>query len=171
MTAPKRTATEMARPLPLSSAARDLLDERSSPDDYLARLDRHGLYTDAYLFLAHWLPRREAVWWGCQCAWHVFRPMPPEPDAAGLVAAVHWVLDPSDANRRAVEAAAAAGEQSTGGELARAAGEEPDPASAQRIAGAVLRLAAVGPEDQAEERRRLFLRLGLELAHGRNRWE
>ena len=51
----------------------------------------------ALVFLAHVLPRREAVWWGCQCVEAILG------DAArdeGFGLATQWVRDPSEELRR-----------------------------------------------------------------------
>ena len=55
---------------------------------------------DAVRVLAHGLPKRAAVWWGCLAVWHIHRPDLPPAMQAPLQAAVCWVQDPSDANRQ-----------------------------------------------------------------------
>ena len=62
-----KTAAEICGPIELSEAARKLLDENVPPADFLARLTETGMAEDAVRFLAHALPKREAVWWACQC--------------------------------------------------------------------------------------------------------
>jgi hypothetical protein len=81
-----------------------LLRDAMDPGEYLDALTEQRLYRDALQFVAHLLPPRFAVWWGCLCAWHAARPEPPSVVAEALHAAVRWVLDPSEANRRAAEA-------------------------------------------------------------------
>ena len=58
--------------------------------------------TDAIIFLAHLLPRREAVWWAIQC---VRAMLGSSADDAALRAADAWVRAPEDDNRRAALAA------------------------------------------------------------------
>jgi len=58
--------------------------------------------TDAIVFLAHLLPRREAVWWAIQC---VRAMLGSSADDAALRTADAWVRAPEDGNRRAALAA------------------------------------------------------------------
>lgn len=51
----------------------------------------------ALAFLAHLLPRREAIWWGCQC---VSAMQGAEAKDEGLRLASQWVRDPDEAARR-----------------------------------------------------------------------
>jgi hypothetical protein len=62
--------------------------------------------TDAIIFLAHLLPRREAVWWAIQC---VRAMLGSNADDAAFRAADAWVRAPEDDNRRAALAAFNAG--------------------------------------------------------------
>ena len=39
-----------------------------TPASFVAHLETRGLFTDLIKFLAHALPRREAVWWACAVA-------------------------------------------------------------------------------------------------------
>src|SRR6516165_4334022 len=61
----------------LQEQARSLLSAGVSTLDYFRALEEGGLYADARRILAHVLSRRRAIWWGCLCAWHVYRPQPP----------------------------------------------------------------------------------------------
>src|SRR5215472_4855496 len=45
-----------------------LLREEQTPKDYLGLLTQKKLFPDAVRFLAHALPKREAVWWAWVCA-------------------------------------------------------------------------------------------------------
>jgi hypothetical protein len=49
---------------------------------------------------AYLLPRREAVWWGCQSLRHI-RPEASAAESAAIEAAEAWVKDPGDDLRRA----------------------------------------------------------------------
>jgi hypothetical protein len=64
--------------------------------------------TDAIIFLAHLLPRREAVWWAIQC---VRAMLGSNADDGAFHAADVWVRAPEDDNRRAALAAFNAGNQ------------------------------------------------------------
>jgi len=61
---------------------------------------------EAMRLVAHTLPKREVVWWGCMCARAVPDTALAEPDAEALTAAEAWVRKPDEANRRAAMAAA-----------------------------------------------------------------
>jgi hypothetical protein len=56
--------------------------------------------------IAHAMPKREVVWWGCMCARAVPGSALPAPDAEALTAAEAWVRQPDEPNRRAAMAAA-----------------------------------------------------------------
>src|SRR6266436_6656134 len=73
--------------------------------------------------LARWLPKREAVWWGCLCAWDAARPNPPPKEDAALRAVLRWIHEPTEANRRPLQTVsdAAGGTGSPAGCLALAA--------------------------------------------------
>lgn len=180
------TAAEIAARFELSPEARALLRPDLAPKAYFDLLVRGGLCKDALRFTARWLSKREAVWWGCLCAWDRDRPEPEESRDRALRAAVRWVLDPSEENRqaaRAVGKTAGAGTPAGGVALAAfysggsmsyldlPAVEPPEDLTAQTIASAVSLAAHLGKPSQHDARLRQFLRLGLEVALGRNRWE
>src|SRR5690242_6911001 len=117
------TVVEIAGRGPLGDDAKALLAPGLKPPAYLDRLLQKGLVKDALSFVAAWLPAREAVWWGCLCAWHHGRPKPSDKEAAALRAALRWVHEPSEENRRAAKAAgdAVGGPATPAGALALAA--------------------------------------------------
>src|SRR5207244_3881387 len=105
---PARLAADLARPLPLSDAARALLAPAHTARQFFEALAAQPALTeDAIRFLAVALPKREAVSWALAC---VRAAIPkPAPEAAKAAAAVEaWVKEPSEANRRACGAAAEA---------------------------------------------------------------
>ena len=74
----------------------------------------------ALAYLAHLLPRREAVWWGCQC---VAAMLGAAAKDDGLRLALQWVRDPDETLRREALACAEAGDlKSPTTWLARAVG-------------------------------------------------
>jgi len=102
-----RTAAARAN---LSAAGIAALDPALDASANLDLLMKRGLLSDAVRFLAHSLPKREAVWWACLCA----RDMLPADAAPALLAAVQaaegWVMAPSEEKRReAMVTAEAAG--------------------------------------------------------------
>ncbi len=183
------TAAEVCARYDASEAVRDLLDDDAPPDAFLERLIQQGRYADAVAFLARWLPTAEAVWWGCLCAWEACRPDPsPEEDAA-LSVVVDWLGEPSEANRRRAEAIARPAKPAkppspaqalamavflSGGSISLADLPHVDPppdGAAASVAGAVERAALRAPVDSADERRRQFLLIGMQIAQGENHWE
>ena len=83
-------------------AARD--DMQAKPTDeaplaFLKRLTESETPEDAVAFCAYMLPRREAVWWGCQCVRGLGVPHNSE-EAAALKAAEEWVREPEERSRR-----------------------------------------------------------------------
>jgi hypothetical protein len=179
------TAAEVCRRFALGEEARVLLSAGQPPGAFLDVLIRHGLHTDAARFLAHALPKREAVWWALRCAREVAGAEPPEAVAAALNAAETWVLDPSEPNRRAAMPAAEAAGFGTpagcaalavfwsGGSLAPPdlpAVPPADHLTAHGVSCGVM-LAAVQNEPQkAPERYQRFFALGLAVAEGQDRW-
>jgi hypothetical protein len=74
---------------------------------------------DAIVFMACLLPRREAVWWGCQCV----RALHENNEDDALLAAEAWVREPEEEHRRAALEIAASGDTRIATTwLARAAG-------------------------------------------------
>jgi hypothetical protein len=54
---------------------------------------------DAVAFCAYLLPRREAVWWACQCVRSLMAARSPAEEEA-LAAAESWVREPEEGRRR-----------------------------------------------------------------------
>src|SRR5690349_7350251 len=106
-------AAEVARPIQLGAAARALLADGLTPPAFLDLLLAAGELVDACRFLAHLLPRREAVWWACLCIRRVETPAGGEDAEAPLRAAEQWVADPSEDHRWAARRSAEAVELST----------------------------------------------------------
>ena len=179
-----RTAEDAAKRAELGDAARALLTPALAPRPYLDLLLQQNLLPDALAFLASALPKREAVWWACQCV-RAVTPTPPPQEESALKAAEKWCGLASDANRRAAHAAAeVATFQKPAGTAALAAflsegslGPANVPAVppadnlTARIVAATLTVAAVQtqPEKAAEKQKR-FLDQGLAVAAGTNRW-
>lgn len=115
------SATEISGWLQLPNEARKLLQYGQSPKDYAQTLLASGHYLAAIDFLAHAMPARDGIWWGCLCLQHTFgdklRPL----DRAAAIVTVRWVMRPFEENRVETRAiAAAAGTSSSAGALAAA---------------------------------------------------
>ncbi len=94
------TAREVFEAFP---TARD--DIQAAPDDeaplaFARRLSESPTPEDAISFCAYLLPRREAVWWACQCLRRLL-PHPGSEEEAALSAAEAWVREPEEGRRRA----------------------------------------------------------------------
>ena len=100
-----KTAGEICRKFALSDEAKPLLKDGMTPQQFLAVLQEKQLVPDALRFLGQALPKREAVFWAYTCAKDAAGATPPENVAKALAAVNKWVLDPSEDNRRATQAA------------------------------------------------------------------
>jgi hypothetical protein len=181
-----KTAAEICKLFPVSDEAKKLLRDTQTPRQYLDVLIEKQQYIDAVRFLAHTLPRREAVWWACLCARAVGGTALPAPQAAAVQAAERWVADPSEANRRAAQAASEAAGLGTpaacaavaafwsGGSLAPPDLPVVPPAetlTAHGAASAVLLAAVLTEPQKAPEKHRKFLAQGVEVLTGYNKWK
>ncbi len=183
---PDGQAEEVCRGLDLSDAARSLLAPGMTARTYAEALMKEGHSADALDVLARWLPPREGVYWACLCIRAVSGAEVPADAKPALAAAERWVSDPSEANRRTGEKAAADASYSTpaalaamgaflsGGNLApESAGVTvpPTPDLAPRAVSGAVRMAAVIREpEKAAQRHAEFVGLGLDVATGRRRW-
>ncbi len=94
--------------------------DASAPLDYVRRLLASRRPIDAIAFLAHVLPRREAVWWARQCVGAI---LGARAEDEALRVADAWVRAPEEERRRAALDVAAAGDPERPTTwLARAAG-------------------------------------------------
>jgi len=180
-----KTAVEICEYSAPSDEARALLRDGEAARSFLDQLIARRLHPDAVRFLAHWLPKREAVWWGILCARDgMGADVPPSIEAA-LQTAERWVRDPTEENRRATMPAAEAAKLGspagcaalaaflTGGSLGPpevAAIVPADHLSAQAVAGAVLLAAVLREPNKAPEKFASFLARGLEVLDGSNHW-
>lgn len=180
------SAMTIAADVVFRGAGRSLLEAGQSPTKFFDLLVAREECADAIRFLAHALPKRVAIWWGCLCLWHVSRPAPAGDVASVLDAAVRWVHEPSEHCRRAAEKAGRVAGIDTpagclglaifwsGGSMAPAGSPTVAPAprlTARVLAGGLIMAAArAGKIHQRVLCRREFLALGRELACGRNLW-
>lgn len=169
----------------ISEEGRALLGGDVPARQFLEQLLEQEHYADAIAFLAHALPRREAVWWAWLCAREVAGEKPPPATVASLDATKAWIAEPTDANRRtafaAAEAAGIASPAGCAGLAAFMSGETlgppgappapPEEYAASKAIGGSINLAAVAdatidiPARYAE-----FVRRGLELADRVQLW-
>jgi len=95
------TATEVCGSANLSSEALALLTPQGGVIEFLDLLVNHKLMPDAVSLMAHALPKREAVWWGCLAARTLIDDHTRPEIVAALEAAEAWVYKPSEETRRA----------------------------------------------------------------------
>ena len=186
-TAPTRpqTAAEVCRRYQPSKDVRALLRKDQSSKALFDLLVRDQLYADAVSFLARLLSKQEAIWWGCLCAWDAARPNPSPATQAALQASLRWLQEPTEEHRRAAETVAQkAGFETPAGAVAQAvafaAGSmtaaglpevaAPEDLTAQTIAAAIRGCSAQLLSAEVDEPYPQLLRLGLEVASGKNQW-
>lgn len=180
-------AAEVCARFELREEARPLLKPGATPRGFLEALLESRQFPSALSFVAHALPPREAVWWGCLCLRQASGSELPPADAAAIRAAAEWVLDPTE-ERRSV-AAVLAEERGVGtpaGSLATAVAwtggslAPPNPKipvvppgpwlPAKAVAGAVLLASAKGDPVRIPDVQRTFVDLGVGVAEGRVVW-
>jgi hypothetical protein len=183
------SAAEVCQHFALKEEARPLLQGHQTPRDFLEVLLANKRYTAAIDFLAHALPPREAIWWGCLCLQQVSRSHLSPVEVAAFKTTVQWVLDPTEEHRCAAQApGTTAGLGSPAGGLAMAttwtggslAPPNSDPRvppvppgpflPAKVVAGAVLLAAVKGEPARIADTQRLFVELGIGVAEGRFTW-
>jgi hypothetical protein len=169
----------------LGDEAMALLRPEMAPQDFVALLMSKKLYADAVRFLAHGLPKREAVWWGWISAKRSAGPEPPPKIKASLEATEKWIAQPDDENGRAAMEAAKVAETSTAagcaGMAAFFAGSSLGPPhvppippgeflTAKAVSGAVI-YAAVGKDPaNAPDRFQSFVAQGLDVTKKIKLW-
>ncbi len=174
-----RPAEEVARHCRLSPAARALLKDQMTTRGFLDALIQKRLWADGLRFLAHALPKREAVWWACQCTRQAYGRGATLATTAALEAAERWAAKPTDEHRAAAWVAAAAADLGTPAGCAAAAahwsGGDNDAAgeqlTARAVAGSVLLAAVLTEPEQFAETAGQFLSLGVAVAGGASRWK
>ncbi len=197
--APSSTTSTTATATPAPRGTRDLcaiaeLDEPAiallgagdpPPRAFLTQLMDAKLFADAVRFIAFALPRREAVWWAWVCARKAAGAEPAPKVKAALESAEKWIVQPTEANRRAAMAASetlgfgtAAGCAGLAAFMSTGSIAPPDspavPPPERMTATAVsagVTLSAVATEpEKAPEKYAEFVRIGLEVADRTKLW-
>ena len=182
---PRKTlaAADYCRQIEIGEDAQQLLDDDLPPADFLDLLVARELLADAIRFLACWLPKPEAVRWGCDCVLEASGDRLRPDETAAIEAAQQWAAEPNEQHRRAAEAAAEMTELSgSAGWLAFAAFGSggslgppyqvkvpPDEElTAQTVAGALLTTAMEGDPSQTGDTCRRFVEAGRKLLDARD---
>jgi hypothetical protein len=97
---------EVAKAAELKGEALALLHPEHGGREFVTALLNAELFPDAVRFVAHALPKREAVWWALLCAREAAGDAPSADVRAALDATDVWVRHPADEQRRAAMAAA-----------------------------------------------------------------
>lgn len=100
------TAAEICAQFDLDNKAKSLLRDGIDPRQFVITLLENDKCIDAIHFMAHALPAREAIWWGCLCIQHALGEELTPADRTAATAAVRWVMQPTEDNRMAAKAAA-----------------------------------------------------------------
>lgn len=100
------TAAEICAHFDLQDDAKPLLRDGIDPRQFVTALLDNKKCIDAIHFMAHALPAREAIWWGCLCIQHAIGEELSAADRVAATATVGWVLQPTDDRRMAAKAAA-----------------------------------------------------------------
>jgi hypothetical protein len=156
------------------------------PLDFVATLMAKALYPDAVRFVAHALPKREAVWWGWVCARRAAGDNPLPKIKASLEATEKWIAQPSEDNRRIAMAAAQKAELGTaagcaglaaffsGGSLAPPEAPPVPPGeflTAKAVSGAVIFAAVASQPERAPDKFKSFVAQGVEVTNRVKLWE
>ncbi len=156
-----------------SDEARALLADGMGAEQYLRALIAEERHADAAQFLAHALPKREAVWWACVAVNAAGSgELTPQAQKALHFAGL-WVRDPTDEHRVAAkQAATEAGVETAAGMTALAAYlstlKTPPPGTGTgSLAGSAVVMAAVTPDPLAAAGKyATLLAQGLNIAAG-----
>jgi hypothetical protein len=192
-TAPTNTPRAAASPAPaevakaaeLEGDALALLHPEHGAREFVTALLNAELFEDAVRFVAHALPKREAVWWALLCAREGAGDAPSQDVKASLDATDVWVRHPGDEQRRAAMAAAqkatfktaagcaGLGAFLSGGSLSVLGQPDVPPGpflTAKAVFGAVA-VASIGDDPQtAPERFRRYVEQGLHIGDQASAW-
>jgi hypothetical protein len=176
------TAAEVCARFPIGEEAIALLRDGMSPIEFLNSLIEHGELVDAVQFLAHTMPKREAVWWACRAA---LATASAGAARAALRKAEAWAIDPVEERRVAAfmsaedagfdtpAGCAAAAAAWSGGSLAPPGAPVVPPGeylTAHGAAAAVMLAAVSGPAESIPAAYRDLLASGLAIAQGAELW-
>jgi hypothetical protein len=106
-------ATEVTRYVTLGDEAKQALTPEMSADEFIEALLIRQLHPDAVQFIAHYLPKRQAVWWALGCVKQAVPPELPPEQAAAVKTTERWIAEPTEENRKAAFAAAEVADTST----------------------------------------------------------
>lgn len=175
-------AADICARVQLKKEALQLLREGMGPREFVDALLAKREYVPGIDFMAHALPPREGIWWGCLCLQHACGSALTPVERAACIAAVNWVLRPGEETRMAARPAAeAAGPANVAGALAAAAFQTggnvappnappmaPAPSAWAKSVATAVKLASIkAPPVKLLDTQRCFVELGIGMAEGR----
>jgi hypothetical protein len=165
---PAATAAEICTSFNLPSDARKLLQDGMAPAAFVDALLAKKQAVAAIDFMAHALPPREGIWWGCLCMQHACGENLTAVERAAARAAVQWVFQPGDETRAAAKSPAeAAGPSTPAGALAMAVSLTGPPAL--KVVANAVKLASLKTEPvQIANLQIAFVGLAMEIAAGQH---
>ena len=177
----EKMASEVAAKIKLSDKAKTILKDELSPAQFVGMLIDQYCYTDAVLFLAFSLPKREATWWACLCAKGGLKDKARPEDLKAIELAEAWVYRPTSENCQMTMKAAEATEFKTaagwaavaafwsGDNISTVAGITTPPAddlTGKAVNAAELLAASMQKPDKVNDYHQLFLKQGIDIACG-----
>ncbi|MGE3807674.1 MAG: hypothetical protein AB7K24_23680 [Gemmataceae bacterium] len=163
-------AKEIHADLNLSDEAKKLQADDQSPLAYLDALLDSGLHTDAVTFLAHAMPRREAIWWGCLSVRHAHAERLLPKDVEALHAALAWVLEPTDTRAKQAKQPASEAGMTAPGCMAVATTHTTKSAEPRAAALSVSAGIKLLVRDDKDDCLRHILVMGIGIASGQHSW-
>lgn len=162
------TAAEICAGFNLPSDAKKLLQDGMDPAAFVDVLLAKNQNVAAIDFMAHALPPREGVWWGCLCMQHACGEKLTPVERAAATVAVQWVFRPGAETQAAAKSPAeAAGPSTPAGALATAVSVGGPPAL--KVVANAVKLASLKTEPvQIANLQKAFVELGLEIAAGQH---
>lgn len=179
------TAAEVCANVFLERHVFQLLRPEMSPRNFVNTLIEKKHFLPGIDFVAHALPAREAIWWGCLCLQQACAGKLQPWEALAFRVAARWVLQPDEANRAAAKqpadvlglgnpaGALAVAANQTGGSLApsNVPPVPPSPFAPARAVAISVKVASTKCEPAAMlATQRAFLDLGIGVAEGRFSW-
>lgn len=171
----------VAEGLDLTDEAKALLMEEMTPAQYVTCLTDNVLFSDAIMFLAAGLSKRESTWWACLCARSALKDNSPDADIKAIELAEAWVYKPTKENCQLTLSAAEATEFKTAaGWSAMAAfwsGDNISPndsaivpptndLTGKAVNGAVLLAAVQADPEKVTEYQQIFITQAVDIACG-----
>ncbi|MCA9137877.1 MAG: FHA domain-containing protein, partial [Planctomycetales bacterium] len=181
---PKRSAIELCRATDLEEESLQLFRPNHSPEDYVRVLTEHGQYADAIRILTLYLAKQQTIFWAYRAVHEVFPRDLVSDERGALDAAMAFLQDPTEQNRRAAmgiaetleyanaaSCVAAAAAWSTGSMApAEFAEVPPNPDLTGQVAAAALIMTATeGDVKTIDDRYRQILKIGQEILSGESK--